>query len=57
MGKKRISQKHQVGNWFFHILEGNSKESVPKIFNYEAPTGKYTDSLRGYFNELHPCEY
>lgn len=52
-----MSHKDKVGNSFFHILEGNSKESVPKIFKYEASTGKYTDSLRGYFNELYPFEY
>lgn len=33
MGKLRMSHKHKVENWFFHIVEGNSKENVPKIFN------------------------
>lgn len=37
--------------FFFHTLEGNSKERVLKIFKImTASTGQYTLSLRGYFN-------
>lgn len=43
MGKEKIPLEHKVGTFFFQILEGNSKEIVPKIVKImAASTGKYT---------------
>lgn len=61
MGKEDINKKREKReylmnikeekNFFFHTLEGNSKERVLKIFKITtASTGQYTLSLRGYFN-------